>query len=163
MDEICETFVVFLNSFINPTDDPLWEQLYHLLCVFHGIKQYLEEETNKLHEDERNAELHMSSVAGTTRNNGGRPRYEIDEEQVIFLRSKHFTWTKIAQILGVCDHTLRRKRQEFSGRTENFTDISEADLCEVIESIRFLTTNIGHLGLLDAEGLGFKDGRYDLA
>ena len=38
MDEICETLVVFLNSFMNPTYDPLWEQLYHLLCVFHGIK-----------------------------------------------------------------------------------------------------------------------------
>lgn len=148
MDEICETLVVFLNSFINPTDDPLWEQLYHLLCVFHGIKKYIEEETNKLREDEENAEMRTSSVVGT--NNGGRPRYEIDEEQVMFLRSKHFTWKKIAQIFGICDRTLRRKRQEFTARTENFSDISEADLCEVIESIRFLTPNIGQSRLLGA-------------
>jgi hypothetical protein len=123
MDEICETLVVFLNSFINPTDDlmnPLWEQLYHLLCVFHGIKKYIVEETNKLYEDEENAEMRTSSVVGT--------RYEIDEEQVMFLRSKHFTWKKIAQIFGICDRTLRRKRQEFTARMENFSDISEADL-----------------------------------
>ena len=112
MDEICETLVVFLNSFINPTYDPLWEQLYHLLCVFHGIKKYIEEETNKLREDEENAEMRTSSVVGT--NNGGRHRYEIDEEQVMFLRSKHFTWKKIAQIFGICDRTLRRKRQPYS-------------------------------------------------
>ena len=69
MDEICETLVVFLNSFINPTDDPLWEQLYHLLYVFHGIKKYIEEETNKLHEGEENAEMRTSSFVRT--NNGG--------------------------------------------------------------------------------------------
>jgi hypothetical protein len=140
--------LVFPNSFINPTDDPLWEQLYHLLCIFHGIKKYIEEETNKLHEDEENAEMRTSSVVGT--NNGGSPRYEIDEEQVMFLRSKHFTWKKIAQIFGICDLTLRRKRQEFTARTENFSDISEVDLCEVIESIRFLTPNIGQSRLLGA-------------
>ena len=140
MDEICETLVVFLNSIVNPT-------------LFMGINKYLEEETNKLSEDEENAEMRTgtSIVVRTTRNNGGRPRYdEIDEKQVMFLRSKHFTWRKIAQIFGICDRTLRRKRQEFTARTENFSDISEADLCEVIESIRFLTPNIGQSHLLGA-------------
>jgi hypothetical protein len=150
MDEIRETLVIFLNSFINPADDSLYEQLYHLLCVFHGIKMYLEEEADKLHEDGENADRRTSSVVGTTRNNGGRPRYEIDEEQVMFLRSKFFSWRKIAQILGISDRTLRRKRQEFTARTENFSDISEADLCEVIESVRFLTPNIGQSRLLGA-------------
>ena len=151
MDEICETLVVFLNSIVNPTGDT-WQQLYDLLCAFYGINKYLEEETNKLSEDEENAEMRTgtSIVVRTTRNNGGRPRYEIDEEQVMFLRSKHVTRRKIAQIFGVCDRTLRRKRQEFTARTENFSDISEADLCEVIESIRFLTPNIGQSRLLGA-------------
>ena len=31
MDQICETLIAFLNSFVNPADDPLWEQLYQLL------------------------------------------------------------------------------------------------------------------------------------
>ena len=101
--------------------------------LYYGINKYLEEETNKLSEDEENAEMRTgtSIVVRTTRYNGGRPRYEIDEEQVMFLRSKHFTWRKVAQIFGICDRTLRRKRQEFTARTENFSDISEADLCEV--------------------------------
>ena len=118
MDEIRETLVIFLNSFINPADDSLYEQLYHLLCVFHGIKMYLEEEADKLHEDGENADRRTSR--------------------------------KIAQILGISDRTLRRKRQEFTARTENFSDISEADLCEVIESVRFLTPNIGQSRLLGA-------------
>ena len=46
--------------------------------------------------------------------NDGRPGYEIDEHQVKFLRSKHFTWAKIAKILGISDRTLRRKKQELS-------------------------------------------------
>lgn len=162
MGEICETLVVFLNSFINPTVDP-WQQLYDLLCVFHTIKKYLEEEANKLYEDEENADMHSgtSTVVGTSRNNGGRPKYEIDEEQVMFLRSKHFTWKKIAQIFGICDRTLRRKRQEFAARAENFGDISETDLCEVIESIRFLTPNIGQSRLIGAlRSRGFKIQRW---
>ncbi|XP_028417759.1 uncharacterized protein LOC114542313 [Dendronephthya gigantea] len=166
MDEICETLVIFLNSFINPADDTLWQQLYNLLCVFFEIKKYLEEETNKLYEDEENAQMRTttSNVLVTTtgtRNNPGRPRYEIDEDQVLFLRSKHFKWRKIAQILNISDRTLRRKRQEFSARTENFSDISEADLCEVIESIRSLTPNIGQSRLLGAlRCKGFKIQRW---
>lgn len=81
MDEICETLVIFLNSFVT-TDGPLWGQLFHLLRIFHEIKECLEEETNKLCEEN---EIRTSSVVGTTRNNGGRPKYEIDEEQVMFL------------------------------------------------------------------------------
>ena len=79
MDEICEPLVVFLNSIVNPTGDT-WQQLYDLLCAFYGINKYLEEETNKLSEDEENAEMRTgtSIVVRTTRNNGGRPRYEID-------------------------------------------------------------------------------------
>ena len=150
MDEICETLVVLLNSFLNPAGDPLWQQVCNLLCIFHEIKKNLEEECNKLHEDEESTEMRTSAVVATTRNNGGRPKYEIDEDQVMFLRSKHFTWKKIAQMFGICDRTLRRKREEFSARTENFSDISEVDLCEVIESIRVLTPNIGQSRLLGA-------------
>jgi hypothetical protein len=148
MDQICETLIVFLNSFVNPADDPLWEQLYQLLCVFHELTKHLEGEANKLNEHGENAVMRTSSVVGTTRNNGGRPRYEIDEEQ--FLWSKFFPWRKIAQILCISDRTLRRKRQEFAARTENFSDISEADLCDVVESIRCLTPNIGQSRLLGA-------------
>jgi hypothetical protein len=114
------------------------------------LRKHLEGEANKLNEHGENAEMRTLSVVGTTRNNGGHPRYEIDEEQVMFLRSKFFSWRKIAQILCISDCTLRRKRQEFAARTENFSDISEADLCDMVESIRCLTPNIGQSRLLGA-------------
>ncbi|CAB4003175.1 Hypothetical predicted protein [Paramuricea clavata] len=91
--------------------------------------------------------MRTSSVVGT--NNGSRPRYEIDEEQQ-FDCSSSGQLQLLAQIFGICDRTLRRKREEFTARTESFSDISEADLCEVIESIRFLTPNIGQSHLLGA-------------
>ena len=42
----------------------------------------------------------------------GRPRIIIEDEQIHFLRSLHFSWGKIAWLLGVSESTLRRKRQE---------------------------------------------------
>ena len=42
----------------------------------------------------------------------GRPRIIIQDEQIHFLRSLHFSWEKIAWLLGVSESTLRRRRQE---------------------------------------------------
>jgi len=42
----------------------------------------------------------------------GRPRIIIQDEQIHFLRSLHFSWEKIAWLLRVSESTLRRKRQE---------------------------------------------------
>ena len=43
----------------------------------------------------------------------GRKSYDISKEQVEYLRSLFFSWTKIAAILQVNISTLQRRRKEF--------------------------------------------------
>lgn len=40
----------------------------------------------------------------------GRPKLLVHEEQIRFLRSLHFTWRKIAWLLGISESTLRRRK-----------------------------------------------------
>ena len=54
----------------------------------------------------------------------GRPRFDIDRNNVIYLRSLHFKWTQISQILGVSERTLRRRAREWNLLTYSIiTDI----------------------------------------
>ena len=49
----------------------------------------------------------------------GRPSIAVDEEQIIFLRSLHFRWRKIASLLGVSESTLRRRRSKYTEGSES--------------------------------------------
>lgn len=39
----------------------------------------------------------------------GRAKKEVDQEKVVYLRSLHFKWKEISNILGVSEKTLRRR------------------------------------------------------
>ena len=52
----------------------------------------------------------MSLVASI---NPGRPRFDISQEQVVYLRSLSFSWSHISSMLGVSRMTLYRRRAEF--------------------------------------------------
>ena len=55
----------------------------------------------------------------------GRPSIAVDEEQITFLRSLHFSWRKIAGLLGVSESTLRRRRNEHTeGNESNWSAIT---------------------------------------
>lgn len=43
----------------------------------------------------------------------GRPPFDVDPEQILFLRECGFTWVMISSILGISRMTLYRKRKEF--------------------------------------------------
>ena len=61
------------------------------------------------------------SVAGITRivplqrasSGPGRPRFDISEQQLMYLHSMGFTWVEIANLLGVSRMTIFRRRREF--------------------------------------------------
>ena len=63
-----------------------------------------------------------------------RPKVELDEEQVLGLRSLGMKWNKIASLLGVCEDTLRKKRQNFH-QNITFSDISHDDMDDLIREI----------------------------
>ena len=41
----------------------------------------------------------------------GRPRYEISKNLIISLAEHHFTWTQIANLLGISISTLNRRKK----------------------------------------------------
>ena len=76
----------------------------------------------------------------------------VDIEDIEFLRQLRFTWTRIAQILGISRSTLyRRLDEEELSIHLTYTVISDADLDWLIESIKAVHPNdgerlmIGHL------------------
>ena len=98
----------------------------------------------------------------------GRPPLNITKQQIEYLRSIHFSWEKIAQLLNISVSTLQRRRRALgiSGNFEQYSDISDDELDEIYKEITavdtsvssggFLTPNIGRrrfIGALRSRGL----------
>ncbi len=78
-------------------------------------------------------------------NSAGRPRINIDLENVQFLRSLRFSWERIANILDISRSTLVR-RVNNEGTFQTFADISDARLDNLMRSnCNIHTGMIGHL------------------
>ncbi|CAB3995673.1 Retrovirus-related Pol poly [Paramuricea clavata] len=98
----------------------------------------------------------------STENRPGRPHYVIGEEQIRFLRELHFSWIKIANLLGVSESTLRRRRILYGMTTEeepNWAMITDDELERTVREIQELTPNIGQarlLGVLRSRGLNIQ-------
>ena len=57
----------------------------------------------------------------------GRPALNITKEQIEYLRSIHFSWEKVAQLLHISVSTLQRRRRvlEISEDFDQYSDISD--------------------------------------
>ena len=53
----------------------------------------------------------------------GRPPFDVDPEQILFLRESGFTWTMISTILCISRMTLYRKRKEFGIEDLRFVNV----------------------------------------
>lgn len=98
----------------------------------------------------------------------GRPALNITKEQIEYLRSLHFSWEKIAQLLHTSVSTVQRRRRTFgtSEEFEQYSVISDHELDQIYKEITaadtnasnggFLTPNIGRrrfIGALRSRGL----------
>ena len=98
----------------------------------------------------------------STGNRPGRPHYVIREEQIRFLRELHFSWVKIANLLGVSESTLRRRRILYGMTAEEepkWETITDDELERTVRAIQQLTPNIGQarlLGALRSRGLNIQ-------
>ncbi len=82
----------------------------------------------------------------------GRPALDVSVEDIEYLRGMRFSWTKIAEILGISRSTLYRRLEEEGIECDRqYTVISDYDLDRVLESIKQAHPNdgerllIGHL------------------
>lgn len=76
--------------------------------VFRAMTKY--EERNSVE-----AKISNSFACPTTKlTSAGRPVIVIEREQIEFLRELHFSWVKIASLLGISESTLRRRRRELN-------------------------------------------------
>ena len=87
----------------------------------------------------------------------GRPRLEINIEEVEFLRALHLPWKKIAELLCISRCTLyRRLKDEGILQELQFTEESDDDLDEIIKDIKQEHPNDGEVlvtGHLLAKGI----------
>ncbi len=87
----------------------------------------------------------------------GRPRKQVSKEDVEALFGTHRSWKTVANIIGVSQKTLQRRRQECgvtvsapAGPRQTYTDISQGDLCQVIKEILQVLPNAGETYLIGA-------------
>ena len=73
----------------------------------------------------------------------GRLRIDLNVEQIECLRSLGFTWAIIAVMLSVSRSTIWRKCRELGTCDQRYTDISDADLEEVMRDLVTFCPNSG--------------------
>ena len=74
----------------------------------------------------------------------GRPRFSIEREQLVYLRSLRFSWVDISNLLGVSRMTVYRRRVEFDLVDDDATtDVDDGTLTGIIGEIRNDLPEIG--------------------
>eukprot|EP00794_Sanderia_malayensis_P008328 gene8328-9222_t len=92
---------------------------------------------------------------------GERPRFKIDAADIVSLKEFGFSWVSIAQILGISESTLRRRRGEF-GISFDYSDVSDEEFDTIIKNILKRTPNVGEtlvMGSLRAQGFRIQCAR----
>ena len=86
----------------------------------------------------------------------GRPRFDVNADQLEYLESLSFSWTDIASMLGVSRMTIYRRRLEY-GMLQEGRDIEEEELMVLLQEMRAEFPEMGEImvhGRLRA--LGYK-------
>ena len=74
----------------------------------------------------------------------GRPRAIVSQEQLLYLRSLNFSWTQIAQLLGVSRVTLFRRRRELGiDDSDILRSMDDNELCSFVSQVREEFPTIG--------------------
>ena len=75
----------------------------------------------------------------------GRPCISVDMYEVEFLRSLGFTWTTIAEMLGVSRSTLYRRLEESNLSLQGYSNISNSQLDSLVNEIKHNHPNDGEV------------------
>ena len=85
----------------------------------------------------------------------GRPRLNIEEEQIQFLVESNFRIVDIAAMFGCSSSTIQRRQREYRIRSSDFSTLSDAELDELVGSVILLHPQCGErsvTGYLRSQG-----------
>ena len=86
----------------------------------------------------------------------GRPPFQISQDQLSYLASLSFSWTAIAELLGVSRMTVYRRRREFNMLDSSRTPLTDSQLRELIRDWKHEMPTVGEtliIGRLHASGI----------
>lgn len=70
---------------------------------------------------------------------------DISVDEILSMRSLHYSWSKISQLLGVSRSTIYRRLLDEGVSTNDYTDISSSDLDDVLKEIKTRFPNDGEV------------------
>ena len=151
---------------VRDAEDSLRESMHLLLGYIQSLHSYITSYENTV-SDDSDVSFSMQITERRGDEGPGRPSLDVTKDQIEFLRSMHFSWEKIAQLLQVSVSTLQRRRRAFGidDHLEHYSDISDHDLDAIYKELTaadgnssggFLTPNIGRrrfMGALRSRGI----------
>ena len=94
----------------------------------------------------------------------GRPRLNIEEEQIQFLVESNFRIVDIAAMFGCSSSTVQRRQREYRIRSSDFSTLSDAELDELVGSVILLHPQCGERSVTGYSGVkvtAFRGREYD--
>ena len=89
----------------------------------------------------------------------GRPRFDIGSDQLVYLSSLNFTWTRIASMMGVSRMTIYRRRRELNLRS-SLQSITDGELILTLQEIQHNYPTFGEAMVLGhLRSLGYRVSR----
>lgn len=162
------TLTLIEHDMTSQMSDPLLEHVRRLKSNVQSLQRLLVSCETTASSAENSVSFYPQPSPRMEGQGPGRPALNITKEQIEYLRSIHFSWEKIAQLLHISVSTLQRRRRVLgiSDNFEQYSDISDDELDQIYKEItaadtnvsngRLLTPNIGRgrfIGALRSRGL----------
>ena len=159
-ERTCSLCVIFLFLFECREDEishAIVEKLQTLIGQYEQFTRRYRDVIQNLQEQETDNRFRCQNEPAFGENLRGRPRFRVTKAQIESLREISFSWTKIAELIGVSRVTLYRRRQELEiGEQHNYSELTDVQLDAVIQSIVQNSPNSGQVmmrGALLGRGL----------
>ena len=129
-------------------------ELEQLVSYMQLIAREWQSYADTFYSGQRNSGAYRVSVASS--GGPGRPKFQIEREQLEYLRSLSFPWCEIASLLGISRMTLYRHRRSFGLVDEPRQTLSDDQLRHAISRLREQLPVIGEsIAIGHLRSLGF--------